>query len=420
LLAQALEKGIEFSRVQNFSGEDVLEFIRPFIVEDEIYGVFRIGIGFEGYYRQVRETKKQLFLLFIILFASGFVLFFLFTKFQSYVNLKELFSETLGAIDEGIILTNASGVITGINKQFCSITNYDEKFLLNNNYNSIFKKDVLELNRVLKEKIRIEKEKAVFNRIILCTSYPLIDEKNKLIGAIAILRDVTRIREFEKEREETERLQLLGNLVANFAHEIRNPLNGISIASQRLVREFPQDDKEYRELTQTIIKEIELLNKTLNDFLSLARPRIKERIQFNLSALIQNTLNLIREQAQKRQVILKEKLSQDIEISGNPDDFRRAILNILLNALDAVEDKTGRIVVELVRQRGDVVLKIADNGLGMDKEVIERIFTPYYPTKTGGTGLGLYIAQRILKEHQARLSVRSKKDKGTTFKIILQ
>ena len=154
----------------------------------------------------------------------------------------------------------------------------------------------------------------MIKRNIQYSTYPLIDAKKKINGAISVLRDVTELRAFEKEREESERLKFLGNLVANFAHEIKNPLNSLSIATQRLVKEFSQENKEYIHLTTTIQKEIEALNKILNDFLSLARPKIKENKEFNLALVVKNTIDLIKEQANKDNIKLKCNIKKDIKL----------------------------------------------------------------------------------------------------------
>lgn len=419
-LISVIEQNIEASRITEFEDENILELIRPFIVEEQSLGLFRIGISLDSYYHHIRATERQLILLFVILFGAGLVLFFLFMKYQSYIGLKELFDKTLGAVEDAVLAVNRNGVITGINKTFFSMSSFEEKMLLNHNYFSLFKDDPFNVNKVLKEGAKIVDEKLIFGKNIQYSTYPLLDEKNKVSGVISVLRDVTKIREFEKEREEAERLKFLGNLVANFAHEIKNPLNGLSIATQRLIKEFPNDNGEYTRLTTTIKKEIESLNKILNDFLSLARPRIKEKKEFNVSALIQDTLNLIKEQAEDKEIILKEKIKQDIKLAGNSADFRRAILNILINAVDAVSgvlDRPKEISIELLQHDKEINLKISDTGKGMDEEEKERIFTPYFTTKKSGTGLGLYIAQKIIKDHKGEIKIDTAENKGTTFEI---
>lgn len=419
-LIGVLEHNVEASRITEFENENILELIRPFVVEGERIGLFRIGISLENYYRHVRSTENQLILLFVILFSAGCVLFFLFMKYQSVIGLKDLFDKTLGAVEDAVLTVSRRGKITGINKMFARMSAFEEKMVINHDYFSLFQDDPFEIKKVLEHGSKIVNEKVIFNKNIQYATYPLLDEKDRITGAISVLRDVTKLREFETEREETERLKFLGNLVANFAHEIKNPLNGLSIAVQRLMKEFPSGDEESNRLTTSIKKEIESLNKILNDFLSLARPRIKEKKEFDLSALVFDTVRLVKEEANSRKVEIREDISKEIKVIGNPDDFKRAILNIVLNALSAVSDNTGVIDVELKKRKSDIVLVITDNGVGMDKQDVERIFTPYFTTKKGGTGLGLYIAHRILKEHQAEIKVMSKKGKGTTFKIILK
>jgi signal transduction histidine kinase len=422
-LIDAIEQNVETSRITEFNNINILELIRPFIIDGESYGLFRIGISLDNYYRHVRSTERQLVLLFLILFGVGFVLFILFMKYQSYLGLKELFAKTLGAVEDAVLMVDNKGTITGINKMFLTMSAFEEKMLLHQNYFSVFNDDPFDVDKVLHDKTKIVDEKRVFHRIIQYATYPLLDEKNRVSGVIAVLRNVTKIREFEKEREESERLKFLGNLVANFAHEIKNPLNGLSIATQRLVREFPSGDKEYVRLTTTIKKEIESLNKTLNDFLSLARPRMSEKKEFSLSELFHDILDMVREQTKDNEIILKEEIAEGVKLIGNAEDFKRAVLNIVLNAIESlssITEKPRELLVILARHKNKIEIEIRDNGEGMNQDEVEKIFTPYFTTKKGGTGLGLYIAHTILKQHTAKIDVESKRGEGTTFRIVMR
>jgi len=423
VLVNAIEQKSEASRITEFETEKILELIRPFIVDGQNLGLFRVGISLDSYHRHIRETERQLLLLSVILFGAGFVLFFFFMKYQFYVGLAEVFDKTLGAVEDAVLTVNNKGIMTGINKAFANLSSFEEKILLGREYFSFFNDDPFDVQRVLGQGSKIVDEKVIFGKNIQYSTYPLFDSKNRIAGVITVLRDVTKMREFEREREEAERLTFLGNLVANFAHEIKNPLNGLSIATQRLIKEFPSDNKEYIRLTTTVQKEIESLNKILNDFLSLARPRIREKEAFNLSALMQNTLDLIREQVLERDIILKEKIKNNVKLIGNSEYFKRAILNILLNAIDAlsqVSDRQRELVVELIQSDGEIRIVISDNGIGMDVEERERIFTPYFTTKKQGTGLGLYIAQKIIRDHHGVVEIKTAKNQGTTFFIILE
>ena len=420
LLTEVMQNNREANRLASFENEEILELMRPFVVEGQNLGIFRIGINLDSYHQHVRETERQLAALSVILFGAGFILFLFFMKYQASINLSELFEKTLSAIEDAVLTVNKRGEITGVNMMFSNVSSFDDKILLHKNYFSLFPDDPFDIKTVLQEGTKAVGERSVFGKNIQFATYPLSDRQHRITGAISVLRDVTKIREFEKEREEAERLAFLGNLVANFAHEIKNPLNGLSIATQRLSKEFPSEDAEYSRLVATVKKEIASLNKTLNDFLSLARPRFEKGEEFVLSELMQETLNVVREQVKQHGINLKESISKNIKLTGKREDFKRALLNIILNAIEALAHVTGRareLTVELAQHDKTVRITIADNGPGMDEEEKQRIFTPYFTTKKHGTGLGLFIAQKIIKDHRGTVTVDTTPRQGTTFLI---
>jgi signal transduction histidine kinase len=422
-LVQVMEKRSEASRIEKFNEHDVLELVRPFVVEDDLVGMFRIGISLNNYNHHVQRTQGQLIILFLILFGAGFILFLLFMNYQSYANIKELFDRTLGAIEDGVLLVNKKGVISGANKMFCALSQFDENMLLGSRYGSIFAEDFFDVGKALQEGRKIADEKLLFGKDIQYDTYPLFDRRQQVSGVVTILHDVSKIREFEKEREEAERLVFLGNLVANFAHEIKNPLNGLSIAAQRLAREFPNADEEYTRITKGLKNEIDALNKIVNDFLMLARPKMREKVPFKISMVLERVKKSIEHELHEYGIALDHSVEADLEIMGNADDLRRAILNIFLNAIEAVsaaKEGMREIKVRMTESGKGVLLSIADNGVGMDKEETERIFSPYFTTKKSGTGLGLYIAQKIIKDHGGKIKVESQKDHGTTFSIMFE
>ncbi len=420
LLSAAFHGSKEVSRVVRFETKQIMELAQPFVIDGSVVGVFRIGISLDSYQQHLRQTQNQLILLFVILFMVIALLLLYAVRMQSYVDREELFSKTLSAIGEGVIQVNRRGIITGVNQALCTITGLEERQVLRQPYASLFPDDPFDIEAVLKKNMKFEDERTAFDRHVQFGTYPLLDTGGHITGAISIIRDVTEIRMFEKERAEAERLSFLGNLVANFAHEIKNPLNGLSIATQRLIREHPSEDTEYNELTTGIKKGIDSLNKILNDFLSLARPRLKEKVGFDLGKAMRETILSCQERIKEANIDLKESIIEGFVIAGNPDDFKRALLNILLNALEAVSSRPQpeKIITIFMKEDGpNIILSIADNGIGMDEEEKSRIFTPYFTTKKGGTGLGLFIAQKIIGDHQGRITVSSTKGTGTEFHI---
>lgn len=420
LLQSALQDSKEMSRVIMFENRRILELARPFTIAGSLVGLLRIGISLESYQQHLRQTRNQLIFLFAIMFLVISLMLLYVRIVQGYLDREELFARTLSAIGEGVIQVNQKGVITGVNQTFCQIAGFAERQIMRHAYEAIFPGDPFALSRVLKMNVRFEDERLLAGRSIHFAAYPLLDSRQRLSGAIAIVRDMTELRKYEKEREEIERLSFLGNLVANFAHEIKNPLNGLSLATQRLIREHPSSDPEYNELTDGIKKGIDSLNKILNDFLSLARPRLKQKLEFDLVRAVRETVSACRERIRDVGIVIKEDVPESIRLAGNPDDLKRAVLNILLNAIDAVSVATTAdkfIGISVMEEPSGIVLSIKDNGLGMDEEEKNMIFTPYFTTKKGGTGLGLFIARQIFKDHMAEIEVVSQKGSGTEFRI---
>uniref|UniRef100_A0A7C4THZ4 histidine kinase n=1 Tax=candidate division WOR-3 bacterium TaxID=2052148 RepID=A0A7C4THZ4_UNCW3 len=418
-LKNLLERKTESIRIINFEEKKVLEVAQPFIVDENVLGVFRIGMNLDNYYQHIKTTNLQLIFIFLILILIIFLLIFFSLRYERIYNLQEVFSKILGAIDEGIILVDKKSKIIAHNKMFCFLTELEEEAILNKDYFKLFTNDPFSVKIVMNEGRVVEEEKEIFKRVLKWATYPLFDQKKKVNGTISIIRDVTKARKFEKEQEERERLQFLGNLVANFAHEIKNPLNGLSIAAQRINREFPSENPEYCFLTSTIVREIDSLNRVVNDFLSLVRPRIKEKYPFNLSALIKDIITLIQEPAKKKGIKIKMGIEEKVEFTGDAEEIKRAILNIVLNAIESVSERTGKVEVNLRREEKEILIEVGDNGPGISEEIKDKIFEPYFTTRRGGTGLGLYIAKKIIKDYNGRIVLKSTPGTGSVFTIHL-
>ncbi|MGQ9534500.1 MAG: ATP-binding protein [bacterium] len=421
-LLWALNNGEEITRIINFGNKKVLEIVQPFVVEQNNIGLFRIGMNLDNYHQHVKNTYFQLAVIFIVLLIGGIFIFSIFYKYQDYQMRLQFFTHILGAIDEGVLLVDNKDKITGNNKMFSSITETQGTLLFNQHYSDKFNDDPFSINLVRQTGVPFEEEKEMFQKIVKYATYPIFDINKKLVGTISILHNVTELRKQEKEQEEKERLSFLGNLVANFAHEIKNPLNGLAIAAQRLQREYPSQNEEYGKLISIIIKEIDSMNRILNDFLSLARPQIKEYQTFDLSQLVKEVGMLIKQQLDQKGIRYNEKIEEGIVCEASAEDIKRVLINLLLNATEAVSslvDRKPEISISLMHKAKNIVIEINDNGTGIPEAALKKIFEPYYTTKKGGTGLGLYIAQKIVNEHNGKIRAQSIQGKGTTFTVIL-
>ena len=224
----------------------------------------------------------------------------------------------------------------------------------------------------------------------------------------------------EKELELKERLVSLGKLASGMAHEIRNPLNAISLSVQRLKREFlPEEEKKAEYLTFLDIMRSELVrvDRIVEEFLLSTRahaPFMNE----NLYNILDEVLTIINEKAASREVIIVNKIDKQIAIESQKDRLKQAFYNIILNGIEAIGQK-GSIEIWMKEKDGAVDIYIKDSGCGIKEEELHKIFEYHYTTKDKGMGLGLPISYMIIKDHGGDIHVESGKGQETTFIITL-
>jgi signal transduction histidine kinase len=237
-------------------------------------------------------------------------------------------------------------------------------------------------------------------------------------------RHIARIVEMERRLEKAERLSALGKLAAGVAHEIRNPLNAISMASQRLKREhMPAEEAksgEFEVLTGVIRDEIRRLNGIIEEFLTFSRSRRLELHEYPVSEVLQKIVNLIRAEADEKGIAIETRWGEPpVVIPMDVDKLQQALLNFIKNAMESMEN-SGTLTLATGRSaRGRVSIRVADTGCGMTAEQVEQIFNPEYTTKEKGLGLGLPLAHEIIRGHGGEIRVTSRQGGGTTFEIFL-
>ncbi len=228
----------------------------------------------------------------------------------------------------------------------------------------------------------------------------------------------------ERRLEKAERLSALGQLAAGVAHEIRNPLNAISMASQRLKRDFiPADahkEREFQTITGVIRDEIRRLNGIIEEFLTFSRSRRLDLREYPVTDVLQKIVNLLREETAAKGIVLETHWSEPSPvIPMDMDKLQQALLNFIKNAVESISGG-GRVTLSVSpEKKGWIKISIVDTGCGMTGEEMEHIFSPEYTTKEKGLGLGLPLSHEIIRGHGGEIRVTSRKDEGTTFEILL-
>jgi two-component system nitrogen regulation sensor histidine kinase GlnL len=261
---------------------------------------------------------------------------------------------------------------------------------------------------------------------------PLFAPDGTVQGGVAVLRDLSRIRQLEAEVRRGETLAAAGRMAVGLAHEIRNPLGAIRGAVQLLSRELAAQPK-LREYTDVLLTEVDRVNRSIEMLLDLARPVQLRPVPLNLHQLVERVALMHEEAARERRVVIVRRYDPSLPpILGDEDRLLQVFHNLVRNALDAMKDGghltlTTRVSLNPLFGKMDlgagsrnmVEAQVADEGPGIPAEARARLFDPFFTTKDKGLGLGLAICHRILEEHRGAIQVESAEGRGTTVTCFL-
>lgn len=257
-------------------------------------------------------------------------------------------------------------------------------------------------------------------RTINLNTDALYDQSGQESGRLAAFEDVTELRQLQKHTQHTDTMTLMGRLAAGIAHEVRNPLGAVKTCTQYLEKNSGLSEQD-RHFIELILRETKRMEGLISRLLNYARPDECDAQYADINTVIDNAVELAALKANQAHVKIEKHYG--LSIPGLFIDEKRlsqAVLNLLLNAVDAI-DGEGIISVEtaFAAELRKVRIVVRDTGKGIPKELQEKIFDPFFTTRTGGTGLGLAIVQQIIFEHNGTITVESTPEDGTAFTILL-
>ena len=215
-----------------------------------------------------------------------------------------------------------------------------------------------------------------------------------------------------------EHLATLGELATGLAHEIRNPLAGIAGVIEIIGRDLPATSPA-RGMVKDVRLEINQINRILTDLLETARPHPPMMMRSNLNTTVEHAVMLARQQVLSQPIKIELQQAPDLpEVEHDSDQIHQVLLNLLLNAVQAMES-AGTVRVEIDSQNDFARVCVSDTGKGIPEQQLAQIFRPFYTTRGNGTGLGLSLARRIVEEHHGRIHVTSVVGKGSTFEVLI-
>lgn len=351
------------------------------------------------------------------------------TYFLRLAKEKGLMETIFNAIQEGILVLDAKGRLDYANHAAEQLLGFSmetaagqpiSRYLSDVEWDRVIGLDSDEWTRLMSSELEITYPRHSFLNFYVVPLSAVNPDEN---GAVVILRDITRDREDRANILESERLSAVTLLAAGVAHEIGNPLNSLTIHLQLLERELKEVDASTQDellgLLNVAQQEVERLDQIIAQFLRAIRPAPPQLESASVEGVLQDTLAFLQPEIDDRDILV-EVDSSDLAPACSLDrsQIKQVFFNIVRNAIQVMPNG-GLLKIELRHSDQFVGISFKDSGPGISHEDIAHLFEPYHTTKQDGTGLGLMVVQRIVRDHGGEIDVQSKPGLGTTFTVFL-
>ncbi|MFH2060331.1 MAG: ATP-binding protein [Pseudomonadota bacterium] len=370
--------------------------------------------------RLLRETVFRTIILFLLGCAGLFALF----AFQAYQNTKASL-RSIKAFSDNVIQNMPSGLVTIDSDHHITSMNHAAQKIFGQDLVKPYPewieliKQIDSSHPIVNQEINITKPGNKTIRLEVIAS-PIKEGEDQALSFLLLFKDLSQIRELQKQVETNNRLAAIGKLAAGVAHEIRNPLSSIKGFATYFSKRYSGNETDYK--TAQIMKgEVERINRSITQLLEFAKPMSIEKKLVDIKELIDHSLRLVQHDLEQKKIETKvEIVSQRKKIITDPDRMNQVFLNLYINAIDALKEH-GRLEVSVQDSQSGhhIEIRVKDNGKGMGEDSLDRIFDPYFTTRPTGTGLGLSIVHTIIENLDGQIHVESQKDQGACFTILL-
>lgn len=250
-------------------------------------------------------------------------------------------------------------------------------------------------------------------------SIDFIEENGQPIGALVTLRDAESVHRIEDELEISRRMAAVGRLTSGVAHEVKNPINAIVVHLEVLRQKLKEPDADTKRHIDVIGSEIRRLDRVVQTLVDFTRPMELRLVEIDVRKLLDDIIVLATPDAEKHGVHIIERFTDEpLRVKIDVDLVKQAVLNIMINGLQAMSEQSGTLTVSANRVHDDASIEIIDQGGGIPENIREKIFNLYFTTKSGGSGIGLPMSYRVMQLHNGSLEFDSIIGQGTTFRLL--
>ena len=430
-LKKLFEGGESISRVVRFQGTNVFESVSLFRIDNEKIGLFRVGLSMDELSSvESRMLARTLIVSLLVILITITVLSVVISN-QNYnlvenefKRIKTFTGNILENLSLALITIDSDGNIRIFNKAAYEMFGIPYESAAGKNISALspVSGTILEILSTKKQvrNYEVEQEISGIRKSLMLNSTDVYSEDKKLDTYSIVIEDITEIRKIEKQLNQNEKFFAMGELASGVAHEIRNPLNTISMISQRLEREYRKvvDSDDFNTLAEVLHSESLRVNGIIEQFLRFAKPANLVLQKIKVTEFFEELLKIVNIQAEAKQIEINLSIERDEEINIDYMQMKQVFINLFRNSFDATSPG-GKINFLYRKQEGKSVFELTDTGCGITKENLKKIFNIYFTTKSDGTGMGLSIVRQIILQHNGNIEVESEINKGTKIIITL-
>lgn len=406
----------------------IFEAVHPFTYNEQQVGILRLGLSMEPLEAINKRIVRRLIIIGIILFVLGsLLLIYIFTR-QNFDVLQKRFkvieaysNRVIQNVSDAVIVLDENKYVKIYNSAFVNLLQTNTKGIDTNQCTELIKSK--EYHRIFNTSSGLEQIEVLINnqKKYLLISKSAFNSDDNSENTILVIRDLTEQKILEEQVQRKERMSAMGELASGVAHEIRNPLNTISTITQQLHKDFEPKENidDYKILSALVAKEVTRINQTINSFLRFSKPEKISTVEFMLSELLTQIHNQYIPMLKEKSINFKLRQDWDGKVKWDKNQIQQVLMNLIQNSFDSIE-QSGEIKIEIYKQdTNKIKLIVSDDGKGIPRHILTKVFNLYFTTKAKGTGIGLSIVQKIIMEHGGVISVHSIENSGTSFTIIL-